>query len=93
MFAAPHHNDPFLPSLLSVGTFFGLFVGYGLGRVHALWRRARSDYVKTKDSVPVLRSEKWAAWWSMVQRGAVVAAVAVALLTWLVVASLDQPGK
>jgi hypothetical protein len=91
MFAAPSPDDPFLPSLLSVGTFLGLLVGYGLGYVHAVWRRARFDYVKTRDAVPGLRSAKWVAWRLMMQRGALVFAILVILVVWLVVASLNQP--
>lgn len=93
MLAAPPPDDPSLPSVLSLGTFLGLLIGYGLGYVHAVWRKARSDYVKTSGAVSGLRSAKWVAWRSMVQRGALVFGVLVVLVVWLVAASLDQPSQ
>ena len=44
-----------VPSLLSAGTLIGILFGYGVGFIHAVWRRARIDYVKTKEAVPGLR--------------------------------------
>jgi hypothetical protein len=93
MFAAPPPDDSSLPSVLSAGALLGVLVGYGLGYVHAVWRRARTDYVKTKTAVSGMRSAKWVAWRSMVQRGALVLSILVVLVVWLVVASLDQPGQ
>jgi hypothetical protein len=93
MFAAPPPDDSSLPSVLSAGAFLGVLVGYGLGYVHAVWRRARGDYVKTKAAVPGMRSAKWVAWRSMVQRGVLVAGVLAVLVVWLVVASLNQPSR
>jgi hypothetical protein len=89
--AAPSDGlDAFhIPSLLSVGTVFGLLFGYGLGFVHAVWRRARKDYDTTKGAVPKLRKTKWEAWRTMVQRGTLVVAAVTGLIVWLFISATE----
>jgi membrane protein YqaA with SNARE-associated domain len=84
MLSAPASESSLIPNLLGAGTIVGGFVGYVLGYVHAVWRRARKDYVTTKDSVPGLRSTKWAAWRAMVQRGVLAGAVLTCLIAWVI---------
>jgi hypothetical protein len=91
MFAAASSDGFAIPSLLSVGTVVGLLIGYGFGFIHAVWRRARSDYNTTRAAVPGLRTKKWAAWRTMVQKGALVGAAVTGLLVWLFV-SASQSG-
>jgi hypothetical protein len=86
-------DESFLRSLVSVGTLVGLVLGYMLGWIHALWVRARSDYVRTRKSVPTLRSAKWGIWWRMVQRGAFAAVVVIALLAWVLNTGTTQLGR
>jgi hypothetical protein len=83
MLSAPA-EDALIPNLLGIGTIIGALFGYALGYVHAVWRRARRDYVTTKASVPGLRSAKWSAWRAMVQRGVLVGAVLVGLVVWVI---------
>jgi len=80
-----------IPSLLSVGTLVGLLFGYGVGYIHAVWRRARNDYKTTKAAVPGLRKNKWVAWRTMVQRGTLVGAAIMGLVVWLFL-STSQSG-
>lgn len=87
MWSAPPPDDAVIPNILSVGTIVGGLFGYALGYVHAIWRRARSDYVVTKNSVPGLRSTKWSAWWKLVQRGVLAGAVVTGLIAWVVVSA------
>lgn len=84
MWSAPPPDSSLIPNILSAGTLVGLLFGYGLGYVHAVWRRARSDYVTTKNSVPTLRSAKWSAWWTMIQRGVLAGAVVTGLIAWVI---------
>ncbi|HEX7743844.1 MAG TPA: hypothetical protein VF462_01090 [Micromonosporaceae bacterium] len=81
--AAPPDNSV-IPNILSVGTIVGALFGYGLGYVHAVWRRARTDYVVTRNSVPTLRSSKWSAWRRMVHRGLLAGAVVTGLIAWVI---------
>ena len=80
MLAVSTPDDPIATSLLTGGTFVGLFLGYLVGRAHGAWVRARADYARAKDSVPVLRRSKWSLWWSMTTRAALVVAVVVVVL-------------
>jgi hypothetical protein len=73
-----------MSSVMSVGTLIGLLLGYGIGYFHALWRRARTDYVATKDSIPMLRRRKWDAWEGMMRRGALTLGIVAALVVWAV---------
>jgi hypothetical protein len=84
MWAAPPLDSSAVPSILSFGTVVGLGFGYALGYVHAVWRRARTDYVTVKESVPKMRSTKWTAWWTMVQRGVLAGAVLTGLIAWVI---------
>jgi hypothetical protein len=84
MWSAAASDDALIPNLLGAGTIVGALVGYALGYVHAIWRRARADYVTTKNSVPGLRSAKWSAWWVMVQRGVLAGAVLTGLIAWVI---------
>ncbi|MCL1869781.1 MAG: hypothetical protein FWF90_05140 [Promicromonosporaceae bacterium] len=80
--APPHHDV--VHTLLNLGTFAGLTVGYLLGHARARWVRARSDYRDTKARVPGLRKKKWGHWWVLARNGAialVVTVVAVILLS------------
>jgi hypothetical protein len=84
MLSAAASDDALIPHLLGIGTIVGALFGYALGYVHAVWRRARRDYVTTKNSVPGLRSAKWSAWWAMVQRGVLAGAVLTGLIAWVI---------
>lgn len=75
------------PGLLSVGTLVGLALGYFVGRGHAMWARARKDYVTARTTVPKMRTTKWTAWWSLTKWAAIVAAA-----LWLVAAGLQLGG-
>jgi hypothetical protein len=75
------------PGLLSVGTLVGLGLGYFIGRMHAMWVRARKDYVTTKTTVSRMRTTKWTAWWSLAKWVALAAAT-----LWLVVVGLQLGG-
>jgi hypothetical protein len=86
MLSAPLTDGPVIPNLLTGGTIVGLLFGYGVGYVHAVWRRARTDYRTTKAAVPKMKQAKWAAWRMMVQRGTLVAAVVAGLIAWIAVA-------
>ncbi len=72
------------PGLLSVGTLVGLGLGYFIGRMHAMWVRARKDYATTKTTVSRQRATKWTALWSLTAW----AALAVAVL-WLFAVSVQ----
>jgi methylthioribose-1-phosphate isomerase len=84
MLSAPASESALIPNLLGIGTLVGALFGYALGYVHAVWRRARRDYVTTKDSVPGLRSAKWSAWRLMLQRGVLAGAVLTGLIAWVI---------
>ena len=84
MWSAPPPDDAVIPNILGIGTVVGALFGYGLGYIHAVWRRARTDYVVTKDSVPGLRSKKWSAWWTMIQRGVLAGALITGLIAWVI---------
>jgi hypothetical protein len=84
MLSGPASEGSLIPNLLSAGTIVGALIGYGVGYVHAVWRRARKDYATTKDSLPGLKSAKWSAWWVMVQRGVLAGAVLTGLIAWVI---------
>jgi hypothetical protein len=81
MLAASTPDAPMASDLLSTGTLIALVLGYLVGRAHAVWKRAHADYVRTKQSIPGLRTAMWSRWWSMIKRAAVAVAVTV-LLVW-----------
>jgi hypothetical protein len=83
MLSAPLTDGAGVSSLFSAGTVLGVVFGYLVGYIHAVWRRARADYKTVKASVPSLRTAKWAAWRSMVQRGTVAAAILTGVVVWL----------
>jgi hypothetical protein len=72
-----------VPGLLSVGTLVGLALGYFMGRGHAMWVRARKDYVTARTTVPKMRATKWTAWWSLTKWVAIVVAT-----VWFVMLAL-----
>lgn len=57
---------------------------YGFGYAHAVWRRARLDWRKTKQAVPVLRKDKWAAWRVAVKAGFWIALAGFFLIAWVI---------
>lgn len=84
MWSAPPPDNAVIPHIFSVGTVVGGLVGYGLGYVHAIWRRARKDYVVTRNSMPGLRSSKWSAWRTLIHRGLLAGAVLTGLIAWMI---------
>lgn len=84
MLAAPPPDSSVIPNILGVGTVVGALFGYGLGYIHAIWRRAGTDYAAAKKAIPVLRSAKWTAWWVMARRGALAGAVVTGLIAWVI---------
>lgn len=70
-------------SLVGAGTLVALFLGYLIGFAHAVWRRARTDYVRAKQSIPDLRSNMWSRGWSLIKRTTVVVLLFALLLAWI----------
>jgi hypothetical protein len=66
--------------VIGTGSVIGLTLGYLLGWIHAIWVRARADYLGARKAVGGLRTAKWRAWRRLVLSGSLVVVVVFVLL-------------